>query len=143
MPRKYAVSIVVGLISLAGVLGAPLLPRLLPSVRSRGERAMALQEIELLTRLDRSTEAAKQLSAIIERRIKRWHAKMFPQPKRDHFGEALAESFEPYDGPVPKWVRVIQVAMVVVFGSLLVLIVWGLITSHGNPQTCGLLLPAC
>jgi len=130
MPLRYAVSIVIGLISLAGVLGAPLLPRMLPSVRSRGDRAMALQEIELLTKLDPSTDAAKQLSAIIERRVQLWHRKMFPPPREDRFAAAIAESVKPYDGPVPVWVRVVQVGMVIVFGTLLVLIIWGLITSH-------------
>lgn len=96
------IGIIVGPISLAGVLGAPLLPRLLPSVCSRGDRAMALQEIELLIKLDPSTDAAKQLSEIIGRRIEGWHAKMFPRTRRDHISEALAETFKPYDGPVPR-----------------------------------------
>lgn len=146
MPLKYAVSIVLGLISLAGVLGTPLLPRLLPSVRNHGDRALALQEVELLTKLDPGTSAAKQLSAIIQRRIEGWHAKMFPPAPKDHLAKAVRESFKPYDGPVPRWVRVVQVVMVLFFGSLLALIIWGAITSPSggnNPQSCGLLLLPC
>lgn len=104
---------------------------------------MALQEIELLSKLDPGTNAAKQLSAIVERRIKGWHKAMFPPPRSDHISEGLAETFKPYDGPVPRWVRAIQVVMVLVFGSLLVLIIWGAVTSHGGNDTnsCLLLLP--
>lgn len=137
-------SIIVGLISLAGVLGAALQPRLLPSVCSRGDRAMALQEIELLIKLDPS--AAKQLSEIIGRRIEGWHAKMFPRARRDHISEALAETFKPYDGPVPRSVRVVQVAIVVVCGSLFVFTIWAGIThpSGGKEMhSCGLLLSGC
>lgn len=128
MLLQLVIKIVLGLISAAGIVAGALLPRLLPSVRNRGDRAMALQEVELLIKLDPTSQAARQLSEIIERRISGWHQKMFPSPQRDHFGVAVQESFQPYPGPIPGWVRAAQTVMVVVFGLLLVLIIWAIAT---------------
>lgn len=139
---QFVVKIVLALIAAAGVVGATLLPRLLPSVRSHGDRALALQEVELLTMLDPGSEAAKHLNAIIEHRIEGWHTKMFPPSKEDRFGQALAETFKPYDGPVPRWVRVVQVALVTIFGGLFVALILSLIVNGAPPmRTCGILLP--
>ena len=128
MQLQLVIKIVLGLISAAGVVAGALLPRLLPSVRSRGDRAMALQEVELLSKLDPASQAAQQLSAIIERRISGWHQKMFASPQGEHFGVAAREVLRPYAGPVPGWVRAGQIIMVVVSGFLLVLIIWAIAT---------------
>ena len=128
MTLQLVIKIVLGIISAAGVVAGALLPRLLPSVRNRGDRAVALQEIELLIKLDPNSQAAHQLSEIIQRRISDWHQKMFPAQQQDHFGTAVRESFQPYGGPVPAWVRAAQLVMVVIFGALLVLIIWAIAT---------------
>lgn len=139
-------SIVVAVVGALGLVASTVGPRALPYVRSHNERTLALQEIELLTRLDGDTEAAQQLSAIIKRRIARWHRKMFPAERRDHIAEEIQESFERDDGPTPRWYKVFRVALVIVFAGLLALGIWGVITSppsgHDTPF-CGLLLSTC
>jgi hypothetical protein len=46
-------------------------------INSRNDRAQAHQEVDLLRKLDPTSDAAKELAAVVQARIGRWHRKFY------------------------------------------------------------------
>jgi hypothetical protein len=46
-------------------------------INSRNDRAQAHQEVDLLRKLDPTSDTAKELAAVVQARIGRWHQKFY------------------------------------------------------------------
>lgn len=90
--------------------------------RGDRERALALQEIELSTKLG-DPKAAEQLLEIVKARVTAWHAQKFPKARK-----------------APRWGRIVRIILGIFFSALLVWGIWSVVTSpppHANHQRCG------
>jgi Flp pilus assembly protein TadB len=62
---------VIGTVLAAVIAGAAQL------INSRNDRAQAHQEVDLLLKLDPTSDTAKQLNQVVEARVQQWHAKFY------------------------------------------------------------------
>ena len=50
---------------------------MVPLVNSRNDRVLTDQEVHILKKLDPNSQAAKDLSAVVEARVSRWYQKAY------------------------------------------------------------------